>query len=303
MSFSQENIDHRVRLAAFEWLGKQVQIHGDVLPRELLVQGCDFEGIRVPFVGPQGIFKPKILPEIPLSIITTIEGPYDDSFDENNLIVYRYRGTDPMHRDNVGLREALKRKTPLVYFHAVVRGRYLARWPVFVVGEDRHALAFKVDVDSQVSLSRKDYTVTEDVVPPRAYSMVMLRRRLHQQGFRERVLQAYHEQCACCRLKRVELLDAAHIIGDSDPEGIPAVRNGIALCKLHHAAFDSYLFGIRPDYYIEVRKDVMREKDGPMLIHGLQELNSLKIILPTPAKLSPDPKLLEQRFEEYRAAG
>jgi putative restriction endonuclease len=99
------------------------------------------------------------------------------------------------------------------------------------------------------------------------------------------------------------LLDAAHIIGDSEPEGIPAVRSGIALCKLHHAAFDSYLIGIRPDYYIEVRRDVLHEKDGPMLIHGLQELNNRKIILPTPAKLSPDPRLLEQRFEEYRAAG
>jgi putative restriction endonuclease len=104
-------------------------------------------------------------------------------------------------------------------------------------------------------------------------------------------------------ISSVELLDAAHIIGDSVPEGIPAVRNGIALCKLHHAAFDSYLIRIRPDYYIEVRKDVLREKDGPMLIHGLQELNNRKIILPTPAKLSPDPRLFEQRFEEYRAAG
>jgi putative restriction endonuclease len=303
LSSPQASIDHRVRLAAFEWLEKQTQIHGDVLPRELLAQGFFFEGKRVPFVGPQGIFKPKILPEIPLSIITTIEGPYDDSFDVNNLIVYRYRGTDPDHRDNVGLREAMERKIPLVYFHAVVRGKYLARWPVFVVGDDRKALAFKIDADSQVLMARREYAVSEEVVPPRAYATIMIRQRLHQQSFRQRVLQAYREQCACCRLKRVELLDAAHIIGDSEPEGIPAVRNGIALCKLHHAAFDSNLFGIRPDYHMEVRKDVLREKDGPMLIHGLQELNNRKIILPTPSKLSPDRKLLEQRFEEFRAAG
>jgi len=77
----------------------------------------------------------------------------------------------------------------------------------------------------------------------------------------------------------------------------------MALCKLHYAGFNSYLFGIRPDYYIEVRRDVLGEKDGPMLIHGLQELNNRKIILPTPVKLSPDPILLERRFEEFRAAG
>ena len=74
------------------------------------------------------------------------------------------------------------------------------------------------------------------------------------------------------------------------------MKNGIALCKLHHAAFDSYSFGIRPDYVIEVRKDVLKEKDGPMLIHGLQGLHSNKIEAPRKVGLAPDPKLLEERF-------
>ncbi len=74
----------------------------------------------------------------------------------------------------------------------------------------------------------------------------------------------------------------------------------ISLCKLHHAAFDAYFLGIRPDYVIEIRKDVLDEEDGPMLIHGLKELNNRKIILPSPQRLSPDPALLEQRFGEFR---
>jgi len=78
------------------------------------------------------------------------------------------------------------------------------------------------------------------------------------------------------------------------------VKNGISLCKLHHAAFDAYFPGIRPDYVIEIRKDVLNEEDGPMLIHGLKDLNRKKIILPSPQTLSPDPVLLEQRYEEYR---
>jgi hypothetical protein len=36
----------------------------------------------------------------------------------------------------------------------------------------------------------------------------------------------------------VELLDAAHILPDGHPKGEPVVPNGLALCKLHHAAFD-----------------------------------------------------------------
>ena len=128
-AIDQYTLDHQVRLAAFEWLSKQAQFHGDVLPRSVLLKGLEFQGQRVPLVSPQGIFKPKILPEIPLSITTTPEGPYDDSFDAGNLLVYRYRGTNPKHPDNVGLRKAMLNRVPLVYFHGVVPGKYLAVSP------------------------------------------------------------------------------------------------------------------------------------------------------------------------------
>jgi putative restriction endonuclease len=98
------------------------------------------------------------------------------------------------------------------------------------------------------------------------------------------------------------LLDAAHIIPDSEPEGIPTVQNGIALCKLHHAAFDSYLLGLRPDYIIEVRKDVLDEEDGPMLLHGLKNLSEKRILLPSPPELSPSKILLEKRYAEFKIA-
>ena len=80
--------------------------------------------------------------------------------------------------------------------------------------------------------------------------------------FRERVLEAYRHQCALCHLKHDELLDAAHIIPDADPEGEPVVSNGLALCRLHHSAFDKFFIGVRPDYRIEVRPDLLEEEDG-----------------------------------------
>jgi len=275
-------------------------VHGEVLPRTLLEQGFEFEGKRVPLVAPQGIFKPQILPEMPLSITTAPSGPYDDSFGEDGLLLYRYRGTDPHHRDNEGLRAAMRNQVPLIYFHGVVPGKYLAVWPVFVVGDYPDEFSFEVAADDAMYIERA-FVADPASEPRRAYITSIVRQRLHQKGFRERVLQAYREQCACCRLRHLELLDAAHIIPDVDPKGIPTVQNGIALCKLHHAAFDSYLVGIRPDYVIEVRKDVLDEDDGPMLIHGLKELNQRRIILPTPPALSPDPVLLERRYEEFRA--
>ena len=61
------DLDAEVRLAAFEWLARVVDEHGDVLLRNTLVRGFEFGGHRVPMVGPQGIFKPRFLKEVPIS--------------------------------------------------------------------------------------------------------------------------------------------------------------------------------------------------------------------------------------------
>lgn len=47
---------------------------------------------------------------------------------------------------------------------------------------------------------------------------------------------------------------AAHIIPDREEGGEPPVTNGLALCKLHHTAFDAFFLSIRPDYVIEIRR-------------------------------------------------
>ena len=57
----------------------------------------------MPLLGPQGIFKPAMI-TVPLSMTTVPSGPYDDGFDGGGVLHYRYRGTDPFHRDNAGLR-------------------------------------------------------------------------------------------------------------------------------------------------------------------------------------------------------
>ena len=50
--------DVSIRHAVFDWLTTQVGLHGDVLPREVIQQGLNYQGQRVPLVGPKGIFKP-----------------------------------------------------------------------------------------------------------------------------------------------------------------------------------------------------------------------------------------------------
>jgi putative restriction endonuclease len=300
--------DIRIREHAFGWLRERVAIHGEVLPRSELEVGFVLDSEQIRLVGPSGIFKPKVM-QLPVSITTVASGPYDDEFSQDGLLRYRYRGTDPQHRDNVGLREAMRGAVPLVYFHGIAPGKYLAAWPVFIVGDDPYGLTFSVAVDEAEGAGGHLVGQVADGAAGsrnddawRAYATRKFRQRLHQQGFRERVLRAYREQCAFCRLRHQELLDAAHIIPDGEPGGKPIVPNGLALCKLHHAAFDRQFVGIREDYVLEVREDLLKEHDGPMLRHGLQELHGTKIILPRSAIHRPDPELLKVRYERFRAA-
>lgn len=302
-NLKEARLENEIRVVAFDWLSKQVSIHGDVLPRELLAKGFEFKGERVPLLGPQGIFKPRLL-DLPLSITTVFNGPYSDKPDKEGNWLYRYRGTNLNHRDNIGLRKAMELRVPLVYFMGIsVPGRYLAVYPVFITADYPEQLAFKVMVEDISFLKDVQIPKVGDVADGRRrYLTATVRVRLHQRGFRELVLNAYREQCACCKLKHLDLLDAAHILPDLDPEGDPIVPNGISLCKLHHAAFDSNIIGIRPDYVIEVKKEVLDEEDGPVLLHGLQKLHQGQIILPKSRNLYPDPKRLETRYVEFRSS-
>src|SRR5262245_11107910 len=120
-AFGNDALDERVRRAAFDFLDRETSNRGSTLQRTLLVDGFQFQGQKVPLIGPQGIFKPAIL-QLPLSITTVplVPGrsrPYDDEIRPDGLIRYRFRGTDPSHRDNAGLRVAMERRVPLVYLH------------------------------------------------------------------------------------------------------------------------------------------------------------------------------------------
>ena len=91
---------------------------------------------------------------------------------------------------------------------------------------------------------------------------------------------------------------------DSHPRGQPWVYNGLSLCKIHHAAFDASILGIRPDLVVEIRKDVLEEEDGPMLTHGLQECHNQRLlVVPFSERLKPRREFLEERYELFREAG
>jgi putative restriction endonuclease len=295
-------MDTNIRLQIFKFLEEQAAIHDHVLPFHILTNGFYFNGQRVPLLGPQGIWKPAILNTYPLSITSIPEGPYDDIISDDSTLQYRYRGKDPNHRDNIGLKLAMQDQVPLVFFQRIVKGKYLVHWPVYIVGADDLSLTFIVEADraNSISFDGSERLIIDHNEIRRKYVTYEMKKRLHQQAFREKVLHAYHEHCALCRLRHRELLDAAHIIPDSQG-GKPIIPNGMALCIIHHAAFDMNIIGISPDYVVKIREDILHEIDGPMLKHGLQSFNDQKIFAPK-GHNRPDPDLLAQRFEEFKKA-
>ncbi len=299
--------DLQIRLFAFDWLKNQIEIHGDSLPRKLLQEGFNISGVRYGLVGPQGIWKPQGM-ELPISITSIIDGPYPDSIDKTSGIInYRYRGTNPNQKDNFGLRELMKQNVPLIYFHNIAENKYDPMWPVYIVGDNPATLSFSVMADdiAYIKTAEQSEQAAESLTSyaRRAYITVMSLRRVHQRGFRETVLKAYRNQCALCRLRHPELLDAAHIIGDVEDNGEPIIQNGLSLCKIHHSAFDQNIIGINPDFNVKVRKDILEEIDGPMLKYGLQSLDNASLILPRHERDYPDKERLDYRYNQFLKAG
>ena len=292
----------KLRMAAFVWLNSlRLKYPDSVFPSRELANDFIYKNERVVLSGQQGIWKPKQL-QFPISIKSRIDSIYNDEFISDSKIKYRYKGTNPDDWVNVGLRNCMQNKIPLIYMHEVSRGKYLTQWPVFIVGDDMENLSFLVEAENNVYKiddSKNIFGESDEIT--RRYATRQMVQRMHQSTFRERVLQAYREHCAICSLKHRELLDAAHIIPDNQG-GKAIVTNGLSLCKIHHAAFDQNIIGITPDYMIVVREDILPEIDGPMLKYGIQQMDGNKIILPRSTQSQPDKGFLEERYVIFKKA-
>ena len=301
------DFDDQFRLEVFRWLRLRTAMrpNREVHWQELV--NFEFRGERAPLIGAQGIWNPRQL-ELPISVATAPPkpgrpAPYDDEQGDDGTLYYRYRGTDPQHPRNVGLRRLMRTRKPLVYLYGIERGVYVAFWPTYIVHDDPERLTVTLQVDDETALVGGMPSVSEGMEARRQYVTAVSKRRLHQAGFRSQVMRAYRKRCAVCNLGHESLLDAAHIVPDSDPRGIAAVTNGMSLCKIHHAAFDANILGIDPKLVVHVREDILREKDGPMLEHGIQANDGTQLrVIPRRAGDRPGLEFLEQRFEEFRHA-
>lgn len=256
----------------------------------------------------KGIWKPRQL-EAALSFSTTYRAPgrarpYEDDTGSDGLFRYKWQGENADHADNRALRRAHEERLPLIWFFAVREGWYLPVFPVFLLEEEPELHQFVVDLDPmRANVGNSPLEVEFPMHFERRYRNQQVKRRLHQGLFRADVMRAYDTKCAICNLKHRQLLDAAHILPDASEEGVASVENGMAMCKIHHAAFDSHILGIRPDHTVEIRADLLEEIDGPMLQYGLKERHNQKLMnMPLRRIDLPSKDFLEAAYERFRSA-
>lgn len=291
-----------IRVQVMEWLAARTH-DGDAAIPWAELRDFALAGQSLPLKDRvKGIWKPSGF-SAALSITTTFrpEGadrPYDDGvYDEDVLLRYKWNGSDPGEATNRALRAAMAQRVPVIWFVGIRKGVFQPYFPVYVIGEEPEHQQFLVSAEAVATAT--DSFAEQHV---RRYLDVRARHRLFQGIFRKQVLAAYRNRCAVCNLGHLPLLDAAHIVPDREEMGIASVVNGMAMCKIHHAAFDARLLGIRPDLVVRIKPQLLVEVDGPMLRHGLQEMHDRRLMsVPGPKSLQPRADLLELAWERFKA--
>lgn len=295
--------DEDVRSSCFGQLAILIaEFGGDVPYAGGLESGFAFRGRRVPYLNRQkGIYRAAAQRgPAALSIQTSYRSPYGDAATEDGYI-YAYRAGSEDQPDNRALRAAYELQVPVVHFIGTRPGWYHPVFPCFVTADDPAARCVLVTAGAMIGPVDDPEPVLPESAIERRYAVRLARVRVHQAQFRGRVIPAYREQCAVCRLREVRLLDAAHIVDDLDALGEPAISNGLSLCSIHHRAFDRDLMGISPDCNVKLSRRLLEDEDGPML-DLLKGFHDKVIVLPLRASLRPDRERLALRFERFERA-
>lgn len=295
--------DTALRRAAFSHLAVLVHQYSWELPWSAIEQGFPFQGRSQHFASKaEGIYKPAGHPAA-LSIKTIVprsgrSNPYQDELASSDGVFrysYKARG-GPDNAANSSLRAALQRRLPLIWFWGLEPGLYTPIFPVYVVADSRERRLFHV---APGALAYREPLAKPPALlgdaPDKRYAAVEVRQRLHQRQFRAMVLAAYRNHCAMCSLHYPGLIEAAHILPDRDERGRPEVSNGMALCALHHEAYDRFLIDVAEDYTIQLSPRMKRERDGPIFEKAFLERDGEPILLPRSHAQRPDPYYLRER--------
>ncbi len=288
----------RLRLEIFADLELFIEAHGGFASRDELTTFILRSGRPMPVIDRnKGIRNPADL-DATLSIVSAGDNGrynvYDDAIDRDRGLLYYSWAQGPLNAgDNRKLNVAFEQQAPIILFEKPLANVYVPVIGVRIIDVRHEQRQVVIDLDD--SGVRTTPTTTLD----KRYVERLVRQRVHQPVFRARVLKAYNKRCAVCTLKYAELLDAAHILPDTDERGLPVVTNGMAMCTIHHRAYDQNFLGVSPDYVVHANERMLADSDGPMLQYGLQAMNGKPLELPARRGDRPDREYLADRFAQF----
>ncbi len=135
-----------------------------------------------------------------------------------------------------------------------------------------------------------DQEIRDEVAGPRQWAVTETRRALRALDFSERVLTAYNHRCAICGLQ-LRLLDGAHILPVADPDSTDETANGVALCALHHRAYDRMLVTFDTDFRVHINEMRVRELRAAGLTGKLRDFrDNLREVIHLPPEKGHRPK-------------
>jgi len=155
-------------------------------------------------------------------------------------------------------------------------------------GQSLEDLAVLDAVSQNPEINDEDIQIGDNM---RRTAIFSVRRKLRDTSFRKRVLTAYGFRCAVCGIQ-LKLVDAAHIIPVNHESSTDETRNGLALCALHHRAYDQTLITVGEDYSVLLNEERVDYLKRIKQDNGLDDFSrSLRPLILLPPAITDRPHI------------
>ena len=160
------------------------------------------------------------------------------------------------------------------------------------------------EVEKEIKrLTEKSAPDNYDPIGTKKKTIITKESNIRFRGFRHAIIENYDYRCCVCglKIKSPNLLswevEAAHIVSHTK-NGKDDIWNGLALCHLHHWAFDVGWFSFTDDYKILISSQSKKlpndfGKIGEINFFGNSLIENKIILLPENKKLCPHKKSIE----------
>ncbi|ELY96995.1 restriction endonuclease-like protein [Natrialba chahannaoensis JCM 10990] len=249
-------------------------------------------------------------------ILLSNEGEiYDDRIGNGDR--FRYigegvpeKGDQPETAANRALKEATRDLIP-IYFFTSVEGvdAYEYEGLVDVMNHtyvnDGERMVYRFEMQTLGSAGWDEYTdaratimtaADEDPSLTETTAREQTTRLARSSAFAKQVKRAYGDTCAACGAARRSPdgnpeVEAAHIFPKADG-GIDRVHNGLALCRLHHWAFDTGWFTVTDDFEI-----ILNDRTDETVPKEIRALEGAQLTVPEKPTKQPSPDALQAHRE------